>query len=275
MKVLFTCVIILMLAFATPFPAMAGVDVSIGISLPPPIVFPSPPPVIVMPEASDVYVAPNVNVDLFFWNGWWWRPWRGGWYRSHYYDRGWAFYNNVPSFYYDVDPGWRGFYRAHAWYGHPWNYALVPHQELVNNWRSWHDTRRWEHEGSWGIQNYQPRPLQERHDLRLQRQAEYQRRPEVLQFQKQHNLTQMNKQHLESTYKEPQFTKQNQLQGVQSGGHQHYKLDDKPRVEGYQNQPHFKKVNQGAQFQNQQHLKLQNQPRVEQYQKPQLEQHHG
>ena len=30
----------------------------------------------VLPGAPDVYVAPEVraDVDLFFYNGWWWRP---------------------------------------------------------------------------------------------------------------------------------------------------------------------------------------------------------
>jgi len=27
---------------------------------------------------------------LVFWNGWWWRPWLGHWYRSQYYNWGWV-----------------------------------------------------------------------------------------------------------------------------------------------------------------------------------------
>ena len=45
---------------------------------------------------GSVYVVPDVEVDLFFWNGWWWRPWEGRWCRSRYYDRDWGYYDRVP-----------------------------------------------------------------------------------------------------------------------------------------------------------------------------------
>ena len=48
---------------------MARVDVGVSISLPPLIVFASPPELIVIPKTY-VYVAPGIDVDLFFWNGW-------------------------------------------------------------------------------------------------------------------------------------------------------------------------------------------------------------
>ena len=117
------------LVIVGPIPTMAAVDISIGISLPPPIVFRAPPDVIVMPDTHNVYVVPDIDVDMFFWNGWWWRLWEGRWYRSHYYNRGWGYYNKVPSFYFDVDPGWRGYYRDRGPYrdrgyypGHPGPY---------------------------------------------------------------------------------------------------------------------------------------------------------
>ena len=116
MKKLLLRTMLLALVLVVPIPAMAAVDISIGISLPPPIVFGAPPDVIVMPDTNSVYVVPTIDVDLFFWNGWWWRFWEGRWYRSHYYNRDWGYYNNVPSFYFDVDPGWRGYYGDHNWY---------------------------------------------------------------------------------------------------------------------------------------------------------------
>lgn len=166
-----------------PVPAMAGVNISIGISLPPAIVFEAPPDVIVIPDTNDVYVVPDVDVDIFFWNGWWWRPWGGRWYRSHYYDRGWAYYDRVPSFYFDVDPGWRRYYRDHDWHGHRWNYERIPDRDLQRNWKSWHADRRWERRGTWGVQSYQPRPEQQRQELRHQRQEQYQQRPDVQRHQ--------------------------------------------------------------------------------------------
>ena len=187
MKKLLLGTILMALAIVVPLPAKAEVNVNIGVGfpLPPPIVFPAPPDVVAMPDTNDVYVSPNIGVDLFFWNGWWWRPWEGRWYRSHYYDRGWAFYHKVPSFYFDVDPGWREHYRDHNWYGHPWNYERIPYQSLQQNWKNWHANQYWEKHGAWGVNGYQPRPLQQRQELRNQRQQQYQRRPEVQRHQMQ------------------------------------------------------------------------------------------
>jgi hypothetical protein len=124
------------LAFVVVFSSstMAAVEVDISISLPPPIVFAAPPELIVLPETY-VYVVPDLNDEIYFYNGWWWRLWEGRWYRSHYYDRGWRYYKKVPSFYFDVDPGWRVFYRNNNWYGHRWNHERIPDQRLLQNWK--------------------------------------------------------------------------------------------------------------------------------------------
>ena len=172
-------VLFLALALVAPFSVMAQVSVSVGIPLPPPIVVQGPPNVVVLPDAPDVYVDPDVSVDLFFWNGWWWQFWDGRWYRSHSYDRGWGYYNQVPSFYFDVDTHWRGYYRDHSWGGHPWNYQRIPNAQLQRNWKSWHTSGYWQKQKSWGVQGYQPRAQAERQSVRQQRQQEYQKRPEV------------------------------------------------------------------------------------------------
>lgn len=216
MKKLLLGTILLALSIVVPIPTMAGVDISIGISLPPPIVFEAPPDVIVMPDTNGVYVVPAIDVDMFFWNGWWWRPWQGRWYRSHYYNRGWAYYNNVPSFYFDVDPGWRGYYRDHNWYGHRWNYERIPHRRLQQNWKSWNNNRHWERQGTWGVQSYQPRPKQQIRELRHQRQEQYQQRPEVQRHQQQIQERQRQRQ-----VQKPQRQQQPQQQHSQPRGRQH------------------------------------------------------
>jgi hypothetical protein len=206
-KVLFATML-LVLVFVVPIPTMAQVGVNVSIGLPPPIAFAAPPDVIVMPDAPSVYVVPQIDADLFFWNGWWWRPWEGRWYRSRNYNRGWGYYNNVPSFYYDVDPGWRGYYRDRNWYGHQWNYEPIHHQHLQRNWQTWHNNQHWERQGTWGVQGYKPRPQQQRQELRQQRQQQYQQRPEVQQHQQQRQQQQ----------KQPQAQKPKQ---VQQSGQQH------------------------------------------------------
>src|SRR5512147_2490174 len=168
MKKLLFGTMLLALVIVVPIPTMAAVDIHIGIPLPPPIVFAAPPEVVVVPDTY-AYVVPDVDVDLFFWSGWWWRLWEGRWYRSRYYNRGWVYYDSVPTFYFDVDPGWRRHYRDHNWYGHRWNYERIPYQRLQQNWKSWQNNRRWEKRGTWwGVQGYQARPQQQRQERRQQ-----------------------------------------------------------------------------------------------------------
>jgi len=183
MKKLLFGTILLMLAIVVPIPTMAQINVNIEIPLPPPIEFAAPPEVIAMPETDGVYVAPDIDVDLFFWNGFWWRLWEGRWYRSGYYDRDWAYYNNVPSFYFNIDPHWRGYYNNHNWYGHQWNYERIPYQRFQQNWRNWQTNRSWGGQKTWGVQGYPPRTQAHTQVLKQQRQQQYQQRPEVQKHQ--------------------------------------------------------------------------------------------
>lgn len=156
MKKLILGTLLLALVIAGPIPAMARVDVNVGIVLPPPIVFAAPPELIVLPETY-VYVVPNADMDIFFYQGWWWRPWEGRWYRSRYYNSGWAYYRRVPSFYAGIPSGWRNDYRDHRWRGHPWNYERIPQQQVQRNWKGWEKSKYWEKRKTWGVQNLQPR----------------------------------------------------------------------------------------------------------------------
>lgn len=157
----------------TPIPALAGVDIRVSIPLPPPILFPLPPAVVVIPDTDDVYAAPDMDIDLFFWNGWWWRPWEGRWYRSRYYDRGWGYHKDVPGFYYDIDPAWRSYYKSRHWRGNRWEYERIPQDRLHQNWKQWQNDRHWERQKSWDVRNYQPQPQRQREELRQQRQRDY------------------------------------------------------------------------------------------------------
>lgn len=170
-------VLAILLAFAVVAPlsarAQVSVNVNIGVPLPPPVVVQAPPAVVVLPGAPDVYVAPDLAVDLFFCDGWWWRPWGGRWYRSRYYDRGWVYFNHVPRFYANVDPGWRGYYAGHNWHGQPWNFQRISNNELQRNWKGWHDNGYWKQRG-FGVRGNQMRPQQQ-----AARQPGYQGRPDV------------------------------------------------------------------------------------------------
>lgn len=173
--------LLLALTLAVPIPIQAELSVGVSISLPPPVVFEAPPELIVLP-GTYVYVAPDIDDDIYFYSGWWWRPWRGHWYRSRHYDSGWGYYRNVPSFYGGIHPGWRHDYREHRWQGRPWDYHRIPHHQVHQNWRSWERGRHWEKQRNWGVDGLHS-PSRSRHpsreiDSRQHRSGEREARPE-------------------------------------------------------------------------------------------------
>ena len=157
MKKIIFGVILLVLAAFYPGPSVAAVSVRLSIPLPPLIVFPAPPSVIVVPETY-VYFVPDIEEEIFFFDGWWWRPWQGRWYRSRQYSSGWVYYNKVPSFYATMHPGWRNDYRDRHWKGHPWNFQPIPYHQLQQNWGSWKRDRHWEKQQTWGVQGLKFQP---------------------------------------------------------------------------------------------------------------------
>lgn len=155
MKKLLLGTVLLACALTVPMPAKAEISVNIGISLPPLIEFSAPPELIVLP-GTYVYVAPDVNEDIYFYGGWWWRPWEGHWYRSRNYGSGWSYYRSVPTFYREIPSGWRDDYRDHRWQGRPWNHQQLPSRQVQRNWKGWKDNRHWEKQQTWGVQGLQP-----------------------------------------------------------------------------------------------------------------------
>jgi hypothetical protein len=213
-----------------PVSVSAQVSISVSIGLPPPITFTAPPEVIVLPDTDDVYVVPGIDVDLFFWDGWWWRLWDGHWYRSHHYDRGWTYYRNIPRFYYDVDPSWRVYYRDRDWRGHPWHYERIPDRRLENQWRSWQSNGYWQHQRTWGVEGYHPLPPHQRQDLRNWRQEQHRQKPEAQRYQaertqgqpRQHPQQNVHQPQRQEHKPQPQQMEQSQRHGrSEKGGGEH------------------------------------------------------
>ncbi len=152
MKKLFWGMVLLTMMFSFPPPMMAQGSVNIGFSLPlPPVIrFRKPPTLVVLPNTY-VYVVPDVDVDIFFSDGWWWRPYEGRWYRSRDYNSGWHHYKHTPSFYHNIPRHWRNDYRNHHWKGQQWNPERRPHKEVQRHWKNWEKTRHWEKSNNWGI----------------------------------------------------------------------------------------------------------------------------
>lgn len=120
--------------------AMAGVGVSVNIGLPA-LVFSAPPAVVVVP-GTYVYAVPDIEVGLFFYQGFWYRPYEGHWYWASSYNGPWAFIeiSRVPRVLVELPPGsWRV----------PPGYHRIPHAELRENWRGWEHERHWDRDRDW------------------------------------------------------------------------------------------------------------------------------
>lgn len=185
MRKFFSTTLLLTAALLLPMPVGAGVDVGVSISLPPLIVFSGPPEVVVIPE-TNVYAVPDVDVDIFFYEGWWWRPWEGRWYRSQNYNSGWQHYKSAPSFHRGIPPGWRNSYREGRWKGHHWERQRIPHQQVQKNWRNWKTNKHWEKQNSWGVRGLRPQTQSRQQNRTVQkptRQVQQQSRPQRREVQ--------------------------------------------------------------------------------------------
>lgn len=68
--------------------AVAQVQVNVNLG-PPPIQVAQPPAVVMVPR-SRVYFVPDPNIDVFNYNGYWWSPRGGQWYRAKAYKGPWG-----------------------------------------------------------------------------------------------------------------------------------------------------------------------------------------
>jgi hypothetical protein len=115
------------------------VNVNIGVSvpLPPPFVLHAPPPVVILPGAEYVYFAPGLDVDIFFYRGFWYRAFNQRWYRASSYNGPWAFMHpdRVPRALYSIPPDYRRV---------PPGHQHIPYGHLKNNWGAWERDRHWD-----------------------------------------------------------------------------------------------------------------------------------
>lgn len=116
---------------------IAEVNINIGINTPPPaVVFPAPPAVVVIPRTY-VYFVPDVAEDIFFYQGYWYRPYKGYWYRSGDYKGPWVHIvtARVPGVLLHLPPDFR-----HVPPGH----ERIPYGQLKKNWRTWEKEKYWD-----------------------------------------------------------------------------------------------------------------------------------
>lgn len=120
----------------SPGIAEASVAVNIKIDAPPPITISAPPMMVVIP-GTYVYTAVDVDADIVFYQGVWYRPFRGTWYRSDEYNGRWAAVPaaHVPAAVVGLPPDWKSLPRGHE---------RVPYGQVKQNWKTWERERHWE-----------------------------------------------------------------------------------------------------------------------------------
>lgn len=129
--------LILIFGMIHPGNASAGVHVNVGINVgPPAYVFSAPPAVAYIP-GTYVYYAPDANVDVLFYGGYWYRPYEGGWYRARGYNGPWVFIDagRVPPPLVQLPPDYRRTAVVNE---------RIPYGQLKKNWRHWEKERYWD-----------------------------------------------------------------------------------------------------------------------------------
>ena len=118
----------------------AGVNVSVNL---PVLTFAAQPELVVIP-GTYVYMVPDIEADVLFYQGYWWRPYEGRWYRSRDYRRGWSYVDSRR-----IPGGLRSLpsdYRHRLSPGH----ERVPHGDVLKNWKKWEKEKHWDKRGEQG-----------------------------------------------------------------------------------------------------------------------------
>jgi len=117
----------------------AGVHVNIGVNLPA-VRFAAPPEVVVIP-GTYVYMVPDIDVDILFFHGYWWRPYEGQWYRSRDYRGGWRHIEpeKIPFGLRELPHDYR--HRLSP------GYERIHQRDVQRNWKKWEKERYWDKRG--------------------------------------------------------------------------------------------------------------------------------
>ena len=136
----------------------AGVDINVGIGIPPIVVSPAPAPVVVAAEPAPyvpppvyevpppavvvvpgtyVYSVADPRFEIFFYHGSWWRHHNGRWFTAREYNRPWVYVRpeRVPVAVVKVPHDYR-----HRIQGA----ERIEYRDLRTNWDRWEREKRWD-----------------------------------------------------------------------------------------------------------------------------------
>jgi hypothetical protein len=119
-----------------------GVNVTVGNNLPV-YRFPAPPDLVVIP-GTYVYMVPDIEMDLLYYQNYWWRPYEGRWYRSRDYNGQWSSEEprRIPNAIRSLPHDYR--HRLSS------GYERLPHRDVERNWERWEKEKYWDSRGEQG-----------------------------------------------------------------------------------------------------------------------------
>jgi hypothetical protein len=108
---------------------------------PPTYGYPSALTLLPVPGAY-AYFAPTIDIDVFFYRGNWYHPYRNQWYQGRSYNGPWNHLapQNVPGQLRNLPRDYRR---------NPGGYNPIPHQEVERNWDRWEKDKRWDSHKDW------------------------------------------------------------------------------------------------------------------------------
>lgn len=122
----------------------ARVNVNVGVNIPA-VRFDAPPEVVVIP-GTYVYMVPDLDADVMFYQGYWWRPYEGQWYRSRDYRGSWSRIDQRR-----VPGGLRSLPQDYRQRLSP-SYERIPHGHVQKNWKKWERQKYWDKRSEHGDQ---------------------------------------------------------------------------------------------------------------------------
>jgi len=119
------------------FSTRADAEVSVNINIPLPGLSIGAPPAMVVIPGTYAYFAPDVDADIFFYHGYWYRPYGGQWYLSAEYSGPWGSIaiRSVPGVLINLSSHYRQV---------PPQYKRMPYGMVMKNWRTWEEERHWD-----------------------------------------------------------------------------------------------------------------------------------
>ncbi len=141
-KWIMTAVVVGIFSGIMVFPGKSDAEINLSVSIPlPGLGIVAPPAMMVIP-GTYAYFAPDVSADLFFYRGYWYRPYQGEWYYSAEFNGPWGrlAIGNVPSPLVNLPPDYRRV---------PSGYERMRYGTVKRNWRRWEEERHWDSGRGW------------------------------------------------------------------------------------------------------------------------------